>query len=334
MNPDNRYYDCADEQFANACKEIERLKEQLAAAQAEDESFLCPQIGHEEFFGLLRIDTCCRCGQEARTYDAGGDERMCLPCARKERAVLKERLQSAREELMEHEEQEASVCPEDVGFMEMYAILEKQLATALKERDEARRDWGACFSQAAEQDKELCSLTDELAASKLRTKRVMADLEEGAIRNYEAVHEIMRLRAQKMIVLGNGKTVICNAHEAGKNVEDEVLILEADEARPIDTPCDDYVGAAIDTDAKNLILRIVVRDHEAGQVLIRALQRVSGGGTALRSRDEGQLEKAAGVLDPGGCPHCGYGSAARYIQTSCIYCMGKVGASPQVEDGK
>lgn len=45
---------------------------------------------------LLPIGTCCRCGLESRTYDAGNDERMCLPCARKERAVIASRLVAAR----------------------------------------------------------------------------------------------------------------------------------------------------------------------------------------------------------------------------------------------
>jgi predicted nucleic acid-binding Zn-ribbon protein len=46
---------------------------------------------------LLPIGTCCRCGLESRTYDAGNDERMCLPCARKERAVIAGRILDVRE---------------------------------------------------------------------------------------------------------------------------------------------------------------------------------------------------------------------------------------------
>ncbi len=47
---------------------------------------------------VLPVGTCIRCGQEARTYDAGNDERMCLSCARKERAALAERIAAVRED--------------------------------------------------------------------------------------------------------------------------------------------------------------------------------------------------------------------------------------------
>lgn len=96
--------------------------------------------------------------------------------------------------------------------------------------------------------------------------------------------EIERLRSQKMIVLGNGKTVICNARVVEKDTDDEVLIIEATEARPVDAVCDEFVGKPIDTDDPRMILRIVVADHEAGQVLIRALQRVSGDALAAEEK--------------------------------------------------
>ncbi len=80
--------------------------------------------------------------------------------------------------------------------------------------------------------------------------------------------------AEKIISLGLGVVKIMVAHEEGKELENEVLIVDDGESGPVGCDVPNSVGVAYVTSDPQLLVRFVVVRPEGAQVLIDALRTV------------------------------------------------------------
>ena len=85
----------------------------------------------------------CTCGHP-EMYNYAIDNGRCNMCIMKELDQLQTDLDKANKAILEYEQTEASVCPEDVGVVRYVTALQTQLATAKEENRKLREKFGPC----------------------------------------------------------------------------------------------------------------------------------------------------------------------------------------------
>jgi len=110
--------------------------------------------------------------------------------------------------------------------------------------------------------------------AKTKTEQVQQTLAAARAEIDRLNVEIYRLNEAKRIILGRCKVVIAIAHEEGSDIENEVLIIDAQGRKAcIGEDCGEFANISMENADPRVLARFVVEHPDGAAILINQLEK-------------------------------------------------------------